>query len=148
MSFFRGWSVGRAGYLCRMIRCRVLRSPQSIRRLRAIAYRVPWHVDRTAPPQYRLVNTGPHILRGVTVSVSGRARLRVSAPTSVHPGDAVAATVTGRELERNTVLVVRWFPPDGREYLWHVKSSEPKRAVGSVVGPHLRRVVCQRRCRG
>ncbi len=92
----------------------------SDRRPRARAYRVPWRVDRSAPPVYRLVNTGPHVLRGVTVSVSGRAELTVSAPASIVPGDAVSAVVTGDDLARDTVLVVRWFPPDGDEYLWRV----------------------------
>lgn len=81
---------------------------------------MPWRVDRSAPPVYRLVNTSADTLRGVTVSIAGRARLTVSAPASLAPGDAVAATVTGPDLARDTVLVVRWFPPDGREYLWHV----------------------------
>jgi hypothetical protein len=81
---------------------------------------VPWHVDRSAPPVYRLINAGPDVLRGVSVTVAGRATLSVSAPASIEPGDAVAATVTGSDLARGTVLVVRWFRPDGDEYLWHV----------------------------
>jgi hypothetical protein len=28
--------------------------------------------------------------------------------------------VTSADPARDTVLVVRWFPPDGREYLWQV----------------------------
>ncbi|GAA1442848.1 hypothetical protein GCM10009617_15740 [Leifsonia poae] len=92
----------------------------SVRRSRGPAYQVPWQVDRGAPPVYRLVNTGPHVLRGVTVSVSGRSQLRVSAPASIAPGAAVSAIVTGDDLARDTVLVIRWFPPDGKEYLWHV----------------------------
>jgi hypothetical protein len=103
-----------------MVRFRVLHRPLSVRSDRGFARRVPWHVDRSAPPVYRLVNTGRDVLRGVSVSVSGRARLRVSAPTSVGPGESVAAIVFGRELERDAVMVVRWFQPDGREYLWHV----------------------------
>jgi hypothetical protein len=103
-----------------MVRYRVLRRPSSAARTRAFAHRVPWRVDRSAPPIYRLVNTGPHVLRGVTLSIAGRARLRVSAPAAVQPGEAVAATITGTDLARDTVLVVRWFHPDGHEYLWHV----------------------------
>ena len=60
------------------------------------------------------------MLRGVTVSVSGRARLTVSAPSSVAPGGAVDTTVTGRAIAEDTILVVRWFRPDGTEYLWNV----------------------------
>jgi hypothetical protein len=38
----------------------------------------------------------------------------------VLPGEAVRASVTGVDPARDTVLVVRWFPPDGREYLWQI----------------------------
>jgi hypothetical protein len=103
-----------------MIRCRDLRSPLSERRPRALAYRVPWRVDRTAAPYYALVNTSGQVLRGVTVSVAGRSRVRTSAPASIRPGESVRAAVTGRDAARDTVLVVRWFPPDGREYLWQI----------------------------
>ncbi|RDV46970.1 hypothetical protein DOE76_02195 [Leifsonia sp. ku-ls] len=68
----------------------------------------------------RLVNDSREPLSGVTVSVAGSSRLRVSGPTSVRPGESVRASVSGRDPERDTVLVVRWFPPDGREYLWQI----------------------------
>ena len=81
---------------------------------------MPWHVDRTTAPHYRLVNAGRETLSGVTVSIAGRAHLRVSTPTAVAPGEAVRASVSGRDPARDSVLVVRWFPPDGREYLWQI----------------------------
>ncbi len=81
---------------------------------------MPWRIDRASAPYYALVNTSPHVLRGVTVSVAGRSRLRVSAPASIRPGESIRAAVTGDDPARDTLLVVRWFPPDGREYLWQV----------------------------
>ena len=54
------------------------------------------------------------------MSYKGGSRLRVSAPSSVLPGEAIRASVTGPDTARDTVLVVRWFPPDGREYLWQI----------------------------
>ncbi|MFF2051325.1 hypothetical protein ACFVU2_06940 [Leifsonia sp. NPDC058194] len=66
------------------------------------------------------MNTSREVLRGVSISVAGSSRLRVSAPASVHPGESVRASVTGRDPARDTLLVVRWFPPDGREYLWQI----------------------------
>ncbi len=60
------------------------------------------------------------MLHGVSVSIAGRSRLQVSSPTSIAPGAAVDATVTGARIERDTILVVRWFRSDGSEYLWHV----------------------------
>ncbi|WP_158863429.1 hypothetical protein [Leifsonia sp. AG29] len=99
---------------------RILRSPSVPLRPRRTAYRVPWRVDRSSAPHYRLVNTGRHELRGVTVSLAGPASLRVHSPASVRPGEAVRATVTGGDLARSALLVVRWFAPDGREYLWQL----------------------------
>ena len=81
---------------------------------------MPWEVDRSAPPLYRLVNTSREVLHGVSVSISGRSRLSVSAPSAVVPGAAVDATVTGPDIAADTILVVRWFRPDGTEYLWNV----------------------------
>lgn len=99
---------------------RILRSPSPALRPRRLAYAVPWTVDRSTAPHFRIVNTGRDELRGVTVSVAGSSRLRVSAPAAVRPGDAVRASLTGRDPGRDTLVVVRWFPPDGREYLWQV----------------------------
>ncbi|MEN0086093.1 MAG: hypothetical protein AAGC66_15110 [Leifsonia sp.] len=103
-----------------MNRLRFLRSPSPAPRPRRFAYPVPWRVDRSTAPHLRLVNAGREPLSGVTVSVSGGSRLRVSGPSSVRPGEAVRASISGRDPERDTVLVVRWFPPDGREYLWQI----------------------------
>ena len=44
----------------------------------------------------------------------------VSAPSSIRPGEAVRATIGGPDPAEDTILLVRWFPPDGREYLWQV----------------------------
>jgi hypothetical protein len=99
---------------------RNLRSPLSPLRPSRFAYRVPWTVDRSGAPHFRLVNTGPDELRGVTVSIAGSASVRVSAPASVRPGEWVRASLHGGDAARDTLLVVRWFPPDGREYLWQV----------------------------
>ncbi|CAM5279523.1 hypothetical protein [Leifsonia shinshuensis] len=97
-----------------------LRHPLPPLRDRRFAYRVPWTVDRSTAPHYRLVNTGREELRGVTVSIAGSSSVRVSAPALVRPGEAVRASLSGGDPARDTVLIVRWFPPDGREYLWQV----------------------------
>ncbi len=99
---------------------RNLRSPRPQPAPRRLAYRVPWRVDRSAAPHYRLVNTSREVLTGVSVSVAGRSTLTVSAPASVRPGESVRASLGGGDPARDTLLVVRWFPPDGREYLWQI----------------------------
>ncbi|WP_348787292.1 hypothetical protein [Leifsonia sp. NPDC080035] len=98
---------------------RNLHAPLPQLQTRRTAYPVPWVVDRSAAPHYRIVNTGAQELRGVTVSIAGSSDVRVSSPASVRPGEAVRANVIG-EPARDTVLVLRWFPPDGREYLWQI----------------------------
>ena len=102
-----------------MIRRRAPRILLPIHR-RPVAYRVPWQVERADAPHYRIRNAGDQTLRGVTVSVFGTSRFRVAAPAVVHPGAAVHATVDGLDPARDTILVVRWFAPDGGEYLWQV----------------------------
>jgi hypothetical protein len=99
---------------------RNLRSPLAPLRPRRLAYRVPWTVDRSGAPHYRLVNSSSHELCGVTVSIAGSASLRVSSPSCIRPGEAIRASLHGGDVARDTLLVVRWFPPDGREYLWQV----------------------------
>ncbi|WP_240183668.1 hypothetical protein [Leifsonia aquatica] len=99
---------------------RDLRSPRPSLGPRRFAYRVPWHVDRSTAPHYRIVNTSREVLRGVSICIAGSARLHLSGPTSVRPGESVRASLSGGDPARDTLLVVRWFPPDGREYLWQI----------------------------
>lgn len=106
--------------LGRMKHLRNLRSPLAPLRPRRLAYRVPWTIDRSGAPHFRIVNSSSDELRGVTVSIAGSASLRVSSPSSIRPGEAVRASLFGGDPARDTLLVVRWFPPDGREYLWQV----------------------------
>ena len=79
----------------------------------------PAAVDRSAAPHYRIVNAGTQELRGVTVSIAGASDVRVSSPASIRPGEAVRADLVPGP-SRDTLLVLRWFPPDGREYLWQI----------------------------
>ena len=99
---------------------RNLRSPLTPLSPLRIANSLPGTVERSGAPHFRLVNTSSEELRGVTVSIAGSASLRVSSPSSIRPGEAVRASLHGGDAARDTLLVVRWFPPDGREYLWQV----------------------------
>jgi hypothetical protein len=36
------------------------------------------------------------------------------------PGHGIEVTIALRTLAVNTILVIRWFRPDGVEYLWRV----------------------------
>ena len=83
------------------------------------AYRVPFRLERT-PPQYRLLNTSDEPVHGVAVTIHGPGQLASNAPAKLQPGEALEVTVDGARLERGTIAVVRWFRPNGVEYLWRV----------------------------
>ncbi|WP_022886259.1 hypothetical protein [Glaciibacter superstes] len=98
-------------------------SKSTVRRtsvLSPAAYRIPWHVDRRLAPTYRLVNRSTEPLWGVSLSVSGAAVIHATAPRRLKPGECLAVTVRGRDIQRDTVLIVRWFRQNGDEYLWRV----------------------------
>ncbi len=85
------------------------------------AYPVPFRIERdNAAQRYRLVNQGTERLSGVSLSLLGAGMMPASAPATLLPGDILEVTIAGRELERRTVLIVRWFRPGGAEYLWRV----------------------------
>lgn len=84
------------------------------------AYRVPFVVDRTGAGRLRLINRGAERLEAVTLLLHGPGVLDATVIGPVPPGAAVRARVRGAQLERATSVVVRWFRPDGEEYLWRV----------------------------
>jgi hypothetical protein len=53
-------------------------------------------------------------------SLHGSGVMPVSAPSTLEPGDVLEIVISGSDLARNTIGVVRWFRPDGQEYLWRV----------------------------
>jgi hypothetical protein len=85
------------------------------------AYGVPWVcIHGSSAGAFTLRNVGLEPVSGVTVTVTGRGLMPTSAPATIVPGDALSVRIVGTHLERDTVAVVRWFRPDGREYLWRV----------------------------
>jgi hypothetical protein len=83
------------------------------------AYRVPWHFERTADCSV-LRNLGAETLRAVTLTVYGSGVMPMTAPTTLLSGDALEIMIAGDDLARDTIAVVRWFRPNGDEYLWRV----------------------------
>jgi hypothetical protein len=89
------------------------------------AYRVPWQFERgdgLAMPVncFRLRNLGPERLTGVTFNIYGSGIMPSSAPSTLEPSDALEIMISGAELSRDTIGLVRWFRPDDQEYLWRV----------------------------
>lgn len=81
------------------------------------AYPVPFQLERT-PPNYRLTNLGDEPVHGVAVTIHGAGTLAANSPAKLQPGEALEVTITGEQLARSSILVVRWFRPNGTEYLW------------------------------
>jgi hypothetical protein len=89
------------------------------------AYRVPWLFERgdgAAMPAncFSLRNLGTERLTAVTFNLYGSGVMPASAPASLEPGDALEMVVSGHDLAKDTIGVIRWFRPDGQEYLWRV----------------------------
>jgi hypothetical protein len=86
------------------------------------AYAVPWDFDRSqGPPLFTLTNVGPEVLHAISLHLLGSGRMLCRAPITMRPGDGMRIVLRHDEdLALDTVLVVRWFRPDGGEYLWRV----------------------------
>ena len=84
------------------------------------AYPVPFTLKRR-PPVYSLLNTSSEAVHGVAVIVHGAGALAANSPAKLQPGEELEVTIEERHLESGSLLVVRWFRPDGVEYLWRAK---------------------------
>ena len=89
------------------------------------AYRVPWHFERGDGVElpsncFRLRNLGPERLAAVTFNLYGAGIMPASAPSTLEAGDALEIVIWGADLARDTIGLVRWFRPNGTEYLWRV----------------------------
>lgn len=87
---------------------------------RPLAYRVPFALERGPATLYRLTNTSRETVSGVCLTLHGSGVMSANAPVSLSPGDALEVDIAGRNLSRDAILVVRWFRPDGVEYLWRI----------------------------
>lgn len=83
------------------------------------AYCVPWKFER-GDGHYALRNLGPEPLTAVTFNLYGSGMMPASAPSTLHAGETLEIMISGSNLARDTIGVVRWFRPNGQEYLWRV----------------------------
>ncbi len=82
---------------------------------------MPWHFDRTLErPRFALVNVGDEVLHAISLHLLGSGTMLSRAPVTVRPAERLSTTIRGDDLALDTILVVRWFRPDGGEYLWRV----------------------------
>jgi hypothetical protein len=80
---------------------------------------VPWHFER-GDGHFALRNLGPERLAAVTFNLYGSGIMPASAPATLESGDALEIVIAGRDLAKDTIGLVRWFRPNGQEYLWRV----------------------------
>jgi hypothetical protein len=83
------------------------------------AYRVPWTFER-GDGHYSLRNLGREPLSAVTFSLYGSGVMPATRPSTLHAGEALEIVISGSNLARDTIGLVRWFRPNGQEYLWRV----------------------------
>jgi hypothetical protein len=83
------------------------------------AYIVPFVLERN-PPVYRLLNVSLEAVHGVTFTLHGAGMMATNSPEVIDAGGALEVRITGQNLPRAAILVVRWFRPNGVEYLWRV----------------------------
>jgi len=84
------------------------------------AYPVPFRVDRSAAPRYRLVNASSESLCWVRVEMAGPGLVAAGVTPRLAPGGALDIVVGGRDLAQESRLCVRWLRPNGEEYLWAI----------------------------
>ncbi|MBX3093430.1 MAG: hypothetical protein KF680_02645 [Cryobacterium sp.] len=84
------------------------------------AYTVPFVVDRSDAPRFRLTNIGTEAARAITLTLLGPGVMLANAPNHLAPGETLEFTVRGENLAQSTVAIVRWFRADESEYLWRV----------------------------
>jgi hypothetical protein len=86
-----------------------------------VAYPVPFALTRrTTQSTLVLTNRSTERLTALSFTLLGAGSLRTTAPLVLDPGQQVRLSVAGQELPRRGIVVVRWFRPDGSEYLWRI----------------------------
>lgn len=93
---------------------------------RPAAYRVPFRVDRSSAPWFRLVNVGEAPVRGVTLTEldAHGGIVAATSPSRLLPGQSVPFSLRSRNPHIGSVVVVRWFRLDGAEFVWRVSFAE------------------------
>jgi hypothetical protein len=85
------------------------------------AYPVPLRLDRSgAPARYGLRNISDEPLRGLSFSLLGSGLMRATPPLLLAPGHEMTLRIRGSTLPVSAILIIRWFRPNGDEYLWRV----------------------------
>lgn len=85
---------------------------------------MPWLFERGGGDRpancFALRNLGAEPLTAVTFNLYGSGVMPASAPATLEPGDCLEIMIAGKHLEKDAIGVIRWFRPNGQEYLWRV----------------------------
>lgn len=103
---------------------------RSVRRMEerepGVAIAVPWRiVTRSASGVIEVEHRGAAPLHSVRFALAGSGMLGLSLPRTVYPGERVRVVLRGGHAEQtmraaDTMLMMRWFQPDGTEMLWPI----------------------------
>jgi len=88
--------------------------------LPALAYPVPFRLERLGRGRLRLVNRSDETLTGVVFLLDGPGVMAARPAGSLRPGARAELRVLGDDLARATAVVVRWSRPNGEGYLWRI----------------------------
>lgn len=91
----------------------------------AVAIPAPWRVVRRSLGVLELEHRGSETAHSVRFALSGAGLLGLSLPRVVEPGERLRVVVRGALGDDATdapdsLLVLRWFQPDGTELLWPI----------------------------
>lgn len=86
----------------------------------AVAYAVPFRIDRSLAPRYKLANVGSERVRAITLTLLGSGLMLPGPPRGLVPGQSLGFSLRADNPARSTIVVVRWFRPSGEQYLWRV----------------------------
>jgi len=84
----------------------------------AIAYRVPFTVDRSQPPAYTVWNESEETLHWVVARLIGSGMLDTPGPLCLPPGRGFQLLVVGAEPAQDCRVQLSWLREDDEPYLW------------------------------
>lgn len=81
---------------------------------------MPFIVDRREYPRIQILNVSDEPVHHLRLSMAGPGVFITQHSGGLAPGEAAEVTVVGDNLAQETLLVLRWFRPEGQEYLWQI----------------------------
>lgn len=81
---------------------------------------VPWHVVRRTDKIVEVEHRGVTPLHSVRFALAGSGVIGLSLPRTVHSGERLMVRIGEVRNHPRSMLVLRWFEPEGTELLWPI----------------------------